>query len=141
MWLQHNIHQDNYTQPLAHNTERLLKYDFHTHIIHHHIHLFHTYTYINKSLDGIISFLLEKYQTLMIGPLCLSWHFVHRFDKTWNMLTFFYINTLGNRIDKGSSSPNGNTTLLHDCKIFSERCFMGVSPNHEKEKAVFSNLV
>lgn len=47
---------------------------------------FHTYTYINKFCDDIIFFFLffftlEKYRTLMIGPLwlCFSWEVLHQF--------------------------------------------------------------
>ena len=58
---------------------------------------FHTYTYINKFCDErILFFTLEKYRTLMIGPLwlCFSWDiFTSNFDKTRNML--LYIDTSG----------------------------------------------
>ena len=58
----------------------------------YHIHLF-THIHILNSVMKYYSlffFTLEKYRTLMIGPLwlCFSWGILHPFDKSRNMLFF-----------------------------------------------------
>lgn len=73
------------------NTERLGNYDWPIHIyiyIYHPILFpsFHTYTYINKFRDErkyLFFFTIEKYVTLIIGPLATvttNDGFVHRFE-------------------------------------------------------------
>lgn len=72
VWIQPTGHY-SYTQSLAHNTERLVNYDWAiTYINLYYIHLFHTYTYITNSEMReyyFLFFTIEKYKTLMIGPL------------------------------------------------------------------------
>lgn len=61
----------------------------------------HTFIYINKFFDDIYFFTLEKYRTLMIGPLwlCFSQEVLHR--PLIKPETCFYTSTpLQNRIDK-----------------------------------------
>lgn len=57
---------------LLHNTERFVNNDWAINTLSYHIHVFHTYTYIKFCNEIFFSFFtLEKYRTLMIGPLWL----------------------------------------------------------------------
>jgi len=70
---------------------------------------FHTFTYINKFCDEIIIyfFTLEKYRTLMIGPLwlCFLWGILHtvHFDKN-HKHAFKHRHLRQNKIDKSTES-------------------------------------
>lgn len=61
---------------LLHNTERFVNYDWAINTLSYHIHVFHTYSTLTNSAMRycyffILFFTLEKYRTLMIGPLWL----------------------------------------------------------------------